>query len=177
MSNFGECHKTNAKLHGASTPSESTAADAVRNLIKKSTKRGGRGRAPPEVDFSDKEEDMYTIDDKSGEGVYVAVEESGGGLGMSTPAPRRGTDKAGKKRMENAGADGVTGMDGEEIEMRKKGDKHVWDEGYEQEKIINQIVECASGAEEEPQESVNITARNHNKAASLLKIFCSLAII
>ncbi|KAH8105649.1 hypothetical protein DFH11DRAFT_1733231 [Phellopilus nigrolimitatus] len=114
-------HKTNAKLHGASTPSESIAAGAVRNLIKKRTKYNRRinydalkslfdGDSAGEVALSEKEEVMYTIDDKSdGEGVCVTVEESGGGLGKSAPAPRRGTDKAGKKRMEDAGADGETG--------------------------------------------------------------------
>ncbi|KAH8108591.1 hypothetical protein DFH11DRAFT_1632089 [Phellopilus nigrolimitatus] len=143
--------KTNAKLHDASTASESIAADVVCNLIKKYSRRinydalknlfdgysagaVGANATPLEVALSDKEEDMYTIDDKSdGECVCVAVEGSGGGLGMSAPAPRRGTDKAGKKRMEGADADGETGMDGEDIEMRKKGNEYARDEGYEQE--------------------------------------------
>ncbi|KAH8111555.1 hypothetical protein DFH11DRAFT_1858984 [Phellopilus nigrolimitatus] len=146
--------KTNAKPRDASTPSGSTAAEAVRNLIKKSTKysrrinydalkslfdgdsagAAGANAPPPEVDLSDKEEDMYTIDDKSdGEGVRAVVEESGGGVGMSAPAPRRGADKADKVRTDDEDADGEAGVDGEEIEMSEKGDEYVWDEGYEQE--------------------------------------------
>ncbi|KAH8105528.1 hypothetical protein DFH11DRAFT_1644397 [Phellopilus nigrolimitatus] len=109
--------------------------DALKSLFDgDSAGAAGANFTPPEVALSDKEEDVYTIDDKSdGESVCVAVEESGGGLGKSAPAPRRGTDKAGKKRMEDADADGETGMDGEDIEMRKKGDEYARDEGSEQE--------------------------------------------
>ncbi|KAI5120990.1 hypothetical protein M0805_000451 [Coniferiporia weirii] len=158
--------KTNNKPRDASTPSGSTAAESVRNLIKKSAKYSRRINydalkslfdsdasgaladstnmlAPSEVDLDAKEDDMYTIDDKSdGEGMSVVVEESGGGVGM--PGPQRSADgsggrspvdrQAGAESAADDDADVDADGDGEEVELSDKGeDDYGWDEGYEQE--------------------------------------------
>lgn len=106
---------------------------------------------PGEVNLDDKEDEMYTLDDKSdGEGVVsVVVEESGGGVGTAIPPARKtASDRAGSASntagnatrtdagdlpMDANDDDDVDG-DGEEVELSDKGgDDYDWDEGYEQE--------------------------------------------
>jgi transcription factor IIIB subunit 2 len=118
-------------------PSGSTAAESVRNLIKKNPKYSKRinydalkdlfvdGRqVVPSIDDKD---DLYTMDDKSdGEGMMV-LEEGGGGIGSqrsvtTTRLPREEQEEQGDER---------------EDEESEKGDDHVvdigWEDAYEQE--------------------------------------------
>ncbi|CDO70998.1 hypothetical protein BN946_scf184844.g2 [Trametes cinnabarina] len=91
--------KTNNKPRDASTPTGATAAESVRNLIKKNPKyskrinynalkdlftddSGPSFRMPADEDGKDDDEELYTIDDKDeGEGMLI-VEEAGGGVGQ-----------------------------------------------------------------------------------------------
>ena len=75
--------------------------EALRNLFASDTTASAvvdNNLAPPkEVDLDEKEDDMYTIDDKSdAEGMNVVVEESGGGVGVKVldRADRRAGDAA-----------------------------------------------------------------------------------
>lgn len=122
--------KTSIKPRDDSMPSGNTAAESVRNLIKKNPKYSKRinydalkdlfvdGPQAPSLDDKD---NLYTIDDKGdGEGMIV-LEEDGGGIGSQRPAPRLHREQ---------------GEEGEDDES-EKGDDHVtdvgWEEAYEQE--------------------------------------------
>ena len=102
--------KGNNKPRDASTPSGSTAAESVRNLIKKNPKYSKRINYNALKDLftddgstfqmaagdDDKEDDedtqLYTMDDKSdGEGMLIVEEAGGGGVGQSRPAKSRST--------------------------------------------------------------------------------------
>ncbi len=93
--------KTNNKPRDASTPSGSTAAESVRNLIKKNPKYskrinynalkelftddGSSFQMPTGDDDKDDDPALYTMDDKSdGEAMFI-VEEGGGGVGQAKP--------------------------------------------------------------------------------------------
>ncbi|KAJ8462709.1 hypothetical protein ONZ51_g10731 [Trametes cubensis] len=94
--------KTNNKPRDASTPHGSTAAESVRNLIKKNPKYSKRinynalkdlftndasssFQMPSEEDGKD-DEGLYTFDDKDdGEGMLIVEEEGGGGVGQARP--------------------------------------------------------------------------------------------
>ena len=118
----------------------------------------GRGMATPpvEVDLDDKEDDLYTMDEKSeGEGVDwvggggVVIEESGGGGvgigGRATPTTKKSVASVGATQL--PAGDGEVGPDtevnedeeldgdGEEVEMsdNDKGEEYGWEEGFEQE--------------------------------------------
>ncbi|OAX44904.1 BRF1-domain-containing protein [Rhizopogon vinicolor AM-OR11-026] len=129
--------KTSTRPRDESMPSGSTAAESVRNLIKKNPKYSKRinydalkdlfvdGRqVVPSLDDKD---DLYTMDDKSdGEGMMV-LEEGGGGIGSqrsvtTTRLPREEQEEQGDER---------------EDEESEKGDDHVvdigWEDAYEQE--------------------------------------------
>ncbi|EGN97551.1 hypothetical protein SERLA73DRAFT_75218 [Serpula lacrymans var. lacrymans S7.3] len=127
--------KTNNKPRDASTPSGSTAAESVRNLIKKNPKYSKRinydalkdlfmdGGPVPRLDEKD---DMYTMDDKSdGEGMVV-VEEEGGGVGVQ----RR--KLPGDRSIEES----IDANLEEDEEGSDKGDEPLdtgWEDAYEQE--------------------------------------------
>lgn len=123
--------KTSIKPRDDSMPSGNTAAESVRNLIKKNPKYSKRinydalkdlfvdGPQAPSLDDKD---NLYTIDDKGdGEGMIV-LEEGGGGIGSQRPAPRLHREEQVEE--------------GEDDES-EKGDDHVpdvgWEEAYEQE--------------------------------------------
>jgi transcription factor IIIB subunit 2 len=112
-------------------PSGNTAAESVRNLIKKNPKYSKRinydalkdlfvdGPQAPSLDDKD---NLYTIDDKGdGEGMIV-LEEDGGGIGSQRQAPRLHREEQGE---------------GGEDDESEKGDDHVtdvgWEDAYEQE--------------------------------------------
>ncbi|KAF9229608.1 BRF1-domain-containing protein [Gyrodon lividus] len=125
--------KTTTKPRDESTPSGSTAAESVRNLLKKNPKYSKRinynalkdlfvdGRGPiPDLDEKD---DLYSIDDKT-EGDDVIVEEGGGGVGSQKPLQP-------PSRIKCPDAD-----HDEDEDISEKGDNEVPDlgwEGYEQE--------------------------------------------
>lgn len=140
--------KTNNKPRDASTPHGSTAAESVRNLIKKNPKYSKRinydalkdlftdvdtGSAvslikmsqpptpAPHLDDDDEgDEDGYILDEKSdGEGMHVVVEEGGGGVGAAARI---------SKEQDAEGDD--DDMYGDESD---KGEDYVEWEGYEQE--------------------------------------------
>ncbi|KAG1826262.1 cyclin-like protein [Suillus subaureus] len=123
--------KTSTKPRDDSMPSGNTAAESVRNLIKKNPKYSKRinydalkdlfvdGPQAPSLDDKD---NLYTMDDKSdGEGIIV-LEEDGGGIGSQRPTPQLLREEQGEE--------------GEDDES-EKGDDHVtdmgWEEAYEQE--------------------------------------------
>ncbi|TBU37838.1 hypothetical protein BD309DRAFT_973156 [Dichomitus squalens] len=97
--------KTNNKPRDASTPHGSTAAESVRNLIKKNPKYSKRinynalkelftddspsFQLPGTEEDKDDEGGLYTMDDKSdGEGMLI-VEEGGGGVGQAPQSKSR----------------------------------------------------------------------------------------
>ncbi|KAI0825355.1 hypothetical protein BC628DRAFT_1374738 [Trametes gibbosa] len=100
--------KTNNKPRDASTPHGSTAAESVRNLIKKNPKYSKRinynalkdlftNEGPSfqmpvgdEDDDDGKDDGLYTLDDKEdGEGMLIVEEPGGGGVGQARPAKSR----------------------------------------------------------------------------------------
>ncbi|EMD35190.1 hypothetical protein CERSUDRAFT_116658 [Gelatoporia subvermispora B] len=102
--------KTSNKPRDASTPHGSTAAESVRNLIKKNPKyskrinydalkdlfdgsSGGRVKTPstPSADFKD--DGLYLMDDKDDD--MVVVEEGGGGVGMAPSRSRSSSHVSG----------------------------------------------------------------------------------
>ncbi|KAI0643552.1 hypothetical protein C8Q79DRAFT_979749 [Trametes meyenii] len=123
--------KTNNKPRDASTPHGSTAAESVRNLIKKNpkyskrinynalkdlfTNEGPSFRMPAEDDGKD-DEGLYTIDDKDdGEGMII-VEEGGGGVGQVQQAKSRSTSLAPSAAAPVRAADVPEGADDEDAE-------------------------------------------------------------
>lgn len=145
--------KTNNKPRDASTPHGSTAAESVRNLIKKNPRYSKRinydalkdlftddGAAvklsmTPAAD--DKDDELYYMEDKSDAEGMVVVEEGGGGVGMA-PARSRSTSKGpgpsppGALEAEQEGDEDAIGEDDVE-EGSEKGDDYAdWDV-YEQE--------------------------------------------
>ncbi|RPD56613.1 BRF1-domain-containing protein [Lentinus tigrinus ALCF2SS1-7] len=97
--------KTNNKPRDASTPHGSTAAESVRNLIKKNpkyskkinynalkelfTNEGSSFQLPTGDDDKEDEGHLYTMDDKDdGEGMLIVEEEGGGGVGQTRPATK-----------------------------------------------------------------------------------------
>ncbi|KAI0718149.1 hypothetical protein C8T65DRAFT_706864 [Cerioporus squamosus] len=98
--------KTNNKPRDASTPHGSTAAESVRNLIKKNpryskkinynalkdlfTDDGASFQMPTGDDDKDDDGHLYTMDDKDdGEGMLIVEEEGGGGVGQVRGAKSR----------------------------------------------------------------------------------------
>ncbi|KAG6335626.1 hypothetical protein ID866_3462 [Astraeus odoratus] len=124
--------KANTKPRDESTPSGSTAAESVRNLMKKNPKYSKRinydalkdlfvdgGGTLPNLD--DKEDDLFTIDDKTDGDATIVVEEGGGGVGNQKP----------RTRHESPEGD----IDHDE-EGSEKGDELpglAWEDAYEQE--------------------------------------------
>ncbi|KAI8985592.1 hypothetical protein BD414DRAFT_488591 [Trametes punicea] len=98
--------KTNNKPRDASTPHGNTAAESVRNLIKKNPKYSkrinynalkdlftddGSSFQMPAEEESKEDEGLYTLDDKDeGEGMII-VEEAGGGIGQVRQPKSRST--------------------------------------------------------------------------------------
>jgi len=132
--------KTNNKPRDASTASGSTAAESVRNLIKKNPKYSKRinydALKDLFVDADDEKDhdDLYTIEQPNGDadadGMEV-IEEEGGAVGTV----------AGKAKAKRVGGEETDGnvfdedADGEE-EGSEKGDEVIdtgWEEVYEQE--------------------------------------------
>ncbi|KAH9927889.1 BRF1-domain-containing protein [Amylocystis lapponica] len=140
------------KPRDASTPHGSTAAESVRNLIKKNPRYSKRinydalkdlftgdtpVKLPTTPSADDKDDGLYTIDDKSdGEGVLV-VEEGGGGVGMAPRRSRSGSEPRDAQAAAGPEVDGDEGegdddADGDE-EGSDKGENYAdWD-AYEQE--------------------------------------------
>lgn len=126
--------KSIAKPRDESTPSGRTAAESVRNLLKKNAKYSKRinydalkdlfvDGGNPNINLDEKS-DLYSIDDKTEEGVIV--EEGGGGVG-SQQSPRR---SASRNDFPSAAHDG----DEDESDKGDTEDPFVgWDEVYEQE--------------------------------------------
>ncbi|GBE85923.1 BRF1-domain-containing protein [Sparassis crispa] len=100
--------KTSNKPRDASTPHGSTAAESVRNLLKKNPKYSKRInydalkdlftestiKTPSTPGLDDKDDGLYVMDDKSdGEGMLI-VEEGGGGVGMAPSQSRNVTQRA-----------------------------------------------------------------------------------
>ncbi|KAG0703161.1 BRF1-domain-containing protein [Suillus ampliporus] len=119
--------KNSTKPRDESMPSGSTAAESVRNLIKKNPKYSKRinydalkdlfidGPQAPSLDDKD---DLYTMDDKSdGEGMIVL--EEGGGIGSRRPAPRLHREEEGEDDESEKGDDNIADVG--------------WEEAYEQE--------------------------------------------
>ncbi|OJT12006.1 Transcription factor IIIB 60 kDa subunit [Trametes pubescens] len=146
--------KTNNKPRDASTPHGSTAAESVRNLIKKNPKyskrinynalkdlftdAGGSFQMPAgdDEDEDGKDEGLYTLDDKDeGEGMLI-VEEGGGGVGQALPAKERSASivpgapvSVGAQNLLEAADEDAEG----EEDVEEKDDAYgEWD-GYEQE--------------------------------------------
>ncbi|EPQ52208.1 cyclin-like protein [Gloeophyllum trabeum ATCC 11539] len=138
--------KTDNKPRDASTPSGSTPAESVRNLIKKSSKYSKRINYDALKDLLDtnavtnarsldeKEDDMYTMDDKSdGEGMMVVEEEGGGGVGSLSrePSEKRAPVLA-PEAMDEEGGD--EDAEGEDDDGSEKGVEYGgWEDAYEQE--------------------------------------------
>ncbi|KAL5501199.1 BRF1 [Sanghuangporus vaninii] len=145
--------KTVSKPRDASTPAGSTAIESVQSMVKKSTKYSRKinyealqnlfasdtnvsGLVPPaEVDLDEKEDYMYTFDDKSdGENMTVVVEEGGGGVGVAAKASSPKGDTLLKGLQAVSEPEGEEDGEGEEIELSEKGDdEYAWDEEYQQE--------------------------------------------
>ncbi|KAI0731492.1 BRF1-domain-containing protein [Fomitopsis betulina] len=143
--------KTNNKPRDASTPHGSTAAESVRNLIKKNahySKRinydalkdlftvDGPVELPTTPGPDDKDDDpLYVMEDKSdGEGMLVVEEPGGGGVGMA-PARSRSTSNTPRQPPGDAIAEPDEDEDapGEDDVEEEKGDNYNdWDV-YEQE--------------------------------------------
>jgi len=130
--------KTSNKPRDSSTPSGSTAAESVRNLIKKNPKYSKRinydalkGLFVDMEDDKDKD-NLYTIDQPGGgEGMEV-IEEEGGAVGVGTGGERAqggGGEEDIDGNLEDVDADG-------EDEGSEKGDEVIdtgWEDVYEQE--------------------------------------------
>ena len=92
--------------------------------------------APPEeVNLDEKEDYLYTMDDKSdGEGMTVVVEESGGGVGVAAKAPSPNGEALSKGQQAVSEPEGEEDGEGEDIELSEKGDdEYAWEEDYQQE--------------------------------------------
>lgn len=124
--------KALTKPRDESTPSGRTAAESVRNLLKKNAKYSKRinydalknlfvGGGNQNIDLDEKD-DLYSIDDKMEDGIIV--EEGGGGVGNQKPPW-------------TASRDGLPNTTHEREEESDKGDDEDpyvgWDEVYEQE--------------------------------------------
>ncbi|KZT25749.1 cyclin-like protein [Neolentinus lepideus HHB14362 ss-1] len=128
--------KADNKPRDASTPSGSTVAESVRNLIKKSSKYSKRinydalkdifdSTAAAEAHSFDDKDDMYTLDDKSDGESMMVVEEEGGGVG--TPNAQQAPVPMG----EDVGDEDA---EGEDDDGSEKGEEyHNWEDAYEQE--------------------------------------------
>ncbi|KAL4068304.1 hypothetical protein V8B97DRAFT_888451 [Scleroderma yunnanense] len=123
--------KSSTKPRDESTPSGTTAAESVRNLIKKNPKYSKRinydalkdlfvdgDRTIPNLD--DKE-DLYSIDDKTDGDGMVVVEEGGGGVG-SQKQQRRGSPETDADHLDEEASEKEDGI----------GDL-TWEDAYEQE--------------------------------------------
>jgi len=147
--------KTN-KPHDSSTPHGSTAAESVRNLIKKNPRYSKRinydalkdlftdGDAVPKLPATpgpdDKDDPLYVMDDKSdGEGMLIVEEAGGGGVGIP-PTRSRSTSSGPRQAKSIVGAEpeedeDAVGEEDVEEEASEKGDEYNdndWDV-YEQE--------------------------------------------
>ncbi|KAH7915131.1 BRF1-domain-containing protein [Hygrophoropsis aurantiaca] len=134
--------KTTNKPRDESTPSGNTAAESVRNLMKKNPKYSKRinydalkdlfvdGGPTPGANMDDDKDDdgLYTMDDKSDGEEMVVIEESGGGVG-SQPQGSSGRPKP--------LIDDNLGEAEDEEEGSDKGDDEPmdtgWEDAYEQE--------------------------------------------
>lgn len=97
----------------------------------------------PEIDLDEKEEYMYTIEEKSdGESVgpraVVIVEESGGGVGVTSSQKKQGDketlkildlEESGRETVDESEVDAEGFADGDAAGE----DDYGWEEGYEQE--------------------------------------------
>lgn len=134
---FLQRRKASNKPRDASTPSGSTAAESVRNLIKKNPKYSKRinydalkGLFVDMEDDKDKD-DLYTIDQQEEGGGMEVIEEEGGAVGVG----------AGGEKAKGAVEEEIEGnlydedADGED-EGSEKGDDVIdtgWEDVYEQE--------------------------------------------
>jgi transcription factor IIIB subunit 2 len=125
---FLQRRKSSNKPRDASTPHGSTAAESVRNLLKKNPKYSKRINYDALDDIfrtsaaggdNKGDEELYTFDDKSdGEGM-ILIEEGGGGVGETGP------------RL--IGHQTGNGGDFEGEEGSEKGDDYAWEDTFEQE--------------------------------------------
>ncbi|KAG6896547.1 hypothetical protein C0992_007543 [Termitomyces sp. T32_za158] len=142
--------KTNNKPRDATTPHGNTAAESVRNLLKKNSKYSKRinydalkdlfvdgGGSPVEAKMSLSEikddADLYTFDDdKNEDGTgMVIIEEEPGSVAV-TPAPSTQAKKIpGAELAENVDADADADADGDE--GSDYGAEGGWEDAYEQE--------------------------------------------
>ncbi|KAI0056018.1 cyclin-like protein, partial [Artomyces pyxidatus] len=122
--------KTSAKPRDASTPHGSTAAESVRNLLKKNSRYSKRINYDALKDlFADGEEEekdgdvLYTMDDKDEDedalGAAPAVVEEGGGYIGREASAGHGEVTGGEEDAEGEGSD--------------KGEDYGWEDTYEQE--------------------------------------------
>ncbi|KAF7797267.1 hypothetical protein EIP86_008462 [Pleurotus ostreatoroseus] len=160
MANFRSAHLTDASLQqkrkttnkprDASTPHGATAAESVRNLIKKNPRYSKRinyealrdlfdGAGPANIDMEEKldaDEGLWRLDpDKEDEDMGgVVIEESGGGVGQR-PTPKPSTPGAGDALDATGDAEMVGELDDAYADGSDKGDDYAvedWD-AYEQE--------------------------------------------
>lgn len=125
--------KSATKPRDESTPSGRTAAESVRNLLKKSAKYSKRINYDalkdlfvdddnPNINLDEKD-DLYSMDDKAEDGVII--EEAGGGVGSQKPSHSASQ------------SDFPGAAHNEEDDESEKGDTEDpdvgWDEVYEQE--------------------------------------------
>lgn len=132
MCQFFQRRKNLTKPRDESTSSGRTAAESVRNLLKKNAKYSKRinydalknlfvDGGDQNIDLDEKD-DLYSMDDKTEESVIV--EESGGGVGN-----QKSPWAASQDDLPNAAHDGE-----DESEKGDDEDPYVgWDEVYEQE--------------------------------------------
>ncbi|KIM67015.1 hypothetical protein SCLCIDRAFT_108576, partial [Scleroderma citrinum Foug A] len=124
--------KSTTKPRDETTPSGSTAAESVRNLIKKNPKYSKRinydalkdlfvdgGDTVPNLD--DKE-DLYSINDKTDEDGMTVIEESGGGVATQKQQLRRESPKPDADHLDEEASE-------KEDEIGDLG----WEDAYEQE--------------------------------------------
>ncbi|THG93998.1 hypothetical protein EW026_g7381 [Hermanssonia centrifuga] len=135
------------KPRDASTPHGATAAESVRNLIKKNPRYSKRinydalkdlfdGGAANLDEKMDRDEGLWTMDpDKEDESMQMVIEEGGGGVGITpTPASNTSNATAGIKAAEVVEDDAEAEYEDDLYgEGSQKGEDEVEWEGYEQE--------------------------------------------
>jgi transcription factor IIIB 90 kDa subunit len=129
---FFQRRKTNVRSQDADNTQASSAAESVRNLMKKNPKYSKRinydALKDLFVDGGDEKDDqqLYTMDEKSdGEGMLI-IEEDGGGVGLAA------VQTFGKPR--DVAEDGEVDLDAEADGSDKGDDIEVsWEDAYEQE--------------------------------------------
>jgi len=136
--------KTNTKPRDASTPSGSTAAESVQNLIKKNSRYSKRINYDALknlfVDqgsgsgFDNKDDDLYSMDEKDDNEGMIVIEEGGGVVGTKSQQ----TSRHGKVNVRDDTDDQDAHANDEDGDASDKGDEDEvidtgWEDAYEQE--------------------------------------------